>query len=230
MTVEPPFQRAIAAALESSDVLGLLSPPARSRVAAAGSGLTLEAGQLLCQAGDQGDAVYVVLEGEIEVLTRSEGGKPVRLSALGGGALIGEMAVLDGGPRSADMVAARRCRLWRVPRQALMNALEAEPKAAIALVAELSRRLRAANVAFEASSVLDLGGRLARLLLLEKRANDTVPLTQTEMARRLGASREKVNRKLHAWVAEGWVALTAAGVHLSETDALAAIIEKARQR
>jgi CRP/FNR family cyclic AMP-dependent transcriptional regulator len=227
---EPPFERAIAAALDASHVLHLLSGPARARLAAAGSPLALETGQFLCQAGDPGDAVYVVVEGEVEVLTRTEGGKPVRLSAHGGGALIGEMAALDGGPRSADMVAARRCRLWRLPRPALVDAFEGEPQAAMALVAELSRRLRAANAALEASSVLDLGGRLARLLLAAQGGRGLVAMTQTEMARRLGASREKVNRKLHAWVGEGWVELTPAGVRLVEANALEALIERARRR
>ena len=226
----PQSPQAVAIALDTSRVLHLLSAPARARLSESGSPLALEPGQFLCQAGDPGDAVYVVLEGEIEVLTRSEGGKPVRLSALGAGALVGEMAALDGGARSADMVAARRCRLWRLPRQALLDAFGAEPKAALALVAELSVRLRAANAALEASSVLDLGGRLARLLIQETRARGLIPLTQTEMARRLGASREKVNRKLHAWAAEGWVDVTAAGVRLLEADALRALIEKARRR
>jgi len=221
---------AVAAALEASGVLAWLSPAARARLAAAGSPLALETGQLLCQAGDPGDAAYIVLDGEVEVLVRSEGGKPVRLSSHRAGALIGEMAALDGGARSADMAAATRCRLWRLPRQALLDAFAAEPTAAVALVAELSRRLRAANAAFEASSLLDLGGRLARLVIQEAGARGLVPLTQTELARRLGASREKVNRKLHAWAAEGWVALSPAGVRLVEPDALAALIETARRR
>jgi CRP-like cAMP-binding protein len=219
-TIADAQDRAVRAAIDTSVVLHLLSVQARTRLAAAGSPVVLEPGQFLCQAGDPGDAVYIVLDGEIEVLTRSEGGKPVRLFSHGVGALIGEMAALDGGPRSADMTASTRCRLWRLPRQVLLTAFETEPKAALALISELSGRLRAANAAYEASSILDLGGRLSRLLLQEKRARNLVSLTQTEMARRLGASREKVNRKLHAWVAQGWVEVTPSGVRLLEADAL----------
>jgi CRP/FNR family cyclic AMP-dependent transcriptional regulator len=229
-TAGQPSPDAVTAALGASGVLHLLSERARARLAAAGSLLALEPGGYLCQAGDPGDAVYVVIAGEIEVLNRTEGGKTVRLFAHGPGALVGEMAALDGGKRSADMAATRRCRLWRIPRQALIDAFEAEPKAAVALVAELSGRLRAANAALEASAVLDLGGRLARLLIQAKGARGLIPLTQTELARRLGASREKVNRKLHAWAADGWVELTPSGVRLVETDALAALIERARRR
>ena len=219
-----------AAALGESVVFSLLSNSARSRMAAAGSPLALESGEILCQADDAGDALYVVLEGEIEVSTRTEGGRQVRLASLGRGALAGEMAALDGGLRSADMVAARRSRLWRIPRTALLEALCAEPSAAVALVAELSQRLRAANAALEASSLLDLGARIARLVLQEANARAVVALTQTEIARRLGASREKVNRKLHAWATEGWVEITPAGVRLLATDSLGALVERSRRR
>ena len=221
---------AVAAALGEGAVFQVLSEAVRSRMAAAGSPLELSAGAFLCQAGDAGDALYVVLEGQIEVLNRSEGGRQVRLASLGRGALAGEMAALDGGARSADMVAARRSRLWRIPRSAVLAALQAEPAAAVALVAELSRRLRKANAALEASSLLDLGARVARLALQEANARGVVALTQTEIARRLGASREKVNRKLHEWVGSGWVEITPSGVRLLEANSLAALIERSRRR
>ncbi|MEI9892222.1 MAG: Crp/Fnr family transcriptional regulator [Caulobacteraceae bacterium] len=119
------------------------------------------------------------------------------------GSLIGEMAALDGASRSADVVAARRCQLWRISRTALLGALKAHPDAALALLAELSGRLRAANAALELVSRRDLEAQLAFLLLAERNRTGLVVLTQTEMARRIGFSREKVNRRLHAWAAVG---------------------------
>jgi CRP/FNR family cyclic AMP-dependent transcriptional regulator len=196
----------------------------------AGVAVTRDAGETLCQAGDKGDAFYVVLEGEIEVLSRSEGGRQVRLAALRPGALAGEMAALDGGARSADMVASRRSLLWRIPRAALLGALSLEPKAALTVVAELSRRLRAANELIETSAFLDLGGRLAKLLLSEVAPHRFVALTQTEIARRIGASREKVNRKLHEWARLGWIEITPQGVRLLQPDALSGLIEANRRR
>lgn len=208
-----PLER-IAAALARGEVLGLLPEDARRRLARAGAPVDLIPGELLCQAGDPGDAVYVILDGELEVRRLSAAGRELRLVALGPGALAGEMAVLDGGARSADIVASRRAHLWRVPRQALLEALEAEPRALLALVAELSRRLRAVNAALEARSTLDLGGRLAGLLMAEQTGRGLVPLSQGELARRLGASREKVNRKLREWSASGWVETTPAGLRI----------------
>src|SRR5579871_945466 len=94
----------VAAALGEGAVFRVLSAEVRVRMAAAGSSLELAPGAFLCQAGDAGDALFVVLEGEIEVLNRTEGGRQVRLASLGRWALAGEMATLDGGARSADMV------------------------------------------------------------------------------------------------------------------------------
>lgn len=189
---------------------------------AAGSALTLESGGVLCQRGDPGDAIFVVLEGEIEILIGSTEGREIRLASFGPAAVVGEMAALDGGSRSTDMVATRRSRLWRIPREPLIEALRADPAASVALVAELARRLRAANAEMESVRILDLGGRLAQLLLTVAAEKTLVPLTQTEMARRLGASREKINRKLNAWAREGWVALGASGVRLLDRSALIA--------
>ena len=195
-----------------------------SALAAGGSALALEPGALLCQQGDPGDAVFVVLEGEVEIRTSSLEGVQVRFASFGPGAVIGEMAALDGGVRSTDMVAARRSRLWRIPRALLTGALTAEPKAAVALVSELAGRLRLANAALEAMRTLDLGGRLAQLLLETVGARGLAPLTQTEIARRLGASREKVNRKLNAWARRNWVELSPAGVRVIERQTLAELV------
>jgi len=213
----------VVAALAASEVLHHLSAAAAERLAAAGSPVSLAAGALLCRAGDPGDAVFVVLEGQVEARMDSAAGREMRLVGLGAGQIVGEMAALDGGRRSADIVAATRARLWRIPRAALVTALEAEPKIAVALIVELSHRLRAANAALEAETLLDLGGRLARLLLAEQRGRGLVSLTQTEMARRLVASREKVNRKLHEWVRHGWVEIASGGVRLTDVERLRAL-------
>ena len=216
---------AVLTSLARSPVLAHFSQGGLERLAASGGWLALEPGELLFQAGDPGDAVYVVVDGEVEVRNSTPDGRDVRLVALGPGALVGEMAALDGGPRSADVAATRRARLWRIARGAMLAALEAEPKAAVALVIELSARLRVADGAISDKTVLDLAGRLARLLLTEAGASGLVALTQTEIGRRLGFSREKVNRKIHEWVREGWVEVAPAGIRMLAPDRLEALIE-----
>ncbi len=207
-------------------MLARLSAAGLQRLAASGGWVALEPGELLFLEGDPGDAVFVVVEGEVEVRNSTPGGRDIRLVAMGPGYLVGEMAALDGGPRSADIAATRRSRLWRIPRPALLSALETEPKAAVALVVELSARLRATDAAISDRTVLDLAGRLARLLLAEQSQSGLVVLTQTEIGRRLGLSREKINRKLHEWGREGWVEVAAAGVRVLAPDRLESLIVK----
>lgn len=212
----------VGSALARSSVLGRLEEAARLALVAAGSQIDLSAGGILVQAGDAGDAAFVLIEGELEVRRQSPDGREVRITALKPGAVVGEMAVLDGAPRSADVVASRRSTLWRIPRAALLSLLENDAKAAVALLEELSRRLRLADKELENARLLDLGGRLARLLLQEQTSRGVIPMTQTEMARRLGHSREKVNRKLAAWSSAGWVAVTREGVRILDPGRLGA--------
>ncbi len=216
----------VLASLARSPVLAHFSPIGLERLAASGAWLGLEPGEVLFQAGDPGDAVYVVVDGEVEVRNSTPGGRDIVLVALGPGALVGEMAALDGGPRSADIAATRRSRLWRISRQALLEALESEPKAAVALVVELSGRLRAADADIGDKTVLGLAGRLARLLLAEAPPQGLVAMTQTDIGRRLGYSREKVNRRLNAWAREDLVALTPAGVRVLDGEGLQALIAR----
>ncbi len=216
---------AIAASLAKSALFAPLTPARRQKLVGEGSVLNLNAQTILFEKGAPGDALYVLIEGEVEVCVSTEDGRSVRMAALGPGAVIGEMAVLDGGARSADCTATRRSRLLRISRDAALAALEAEPKALLALLAEMSRRLRAADGALEDAALLDLGGRLARLLLAEAGNGDLVALAQGEMARRIGASREKVNRKLQSWKASDWIGIGKSGVRLLRKDKLAGLIE-----
>jgi CRP-like cAMP-binding protein len=218
----------VEAALAKAELMAALSPTTRARLAKQGSPCTVEPGKLLFAKGDKGDALYVLLEGEVEVRTSTEAGKDVRIAALKPYAVIGEMAVLDGGVRSADICAIRRSRLLRIGRDQALAALESEPKALLKLIGELSRRLRHADAALEDAHVLDLGGRLAQRLLEEAGDGASIALTQTELARRIGASREKVNRKLHEWADDGWIAMGRAGIKIAARDKLKALIQDAR--
>ncbi|MDB5442091.1 MAG: transcriptional regulator, Crp/Fnr family [Phenylobacterium sp.] len=215
-----PQTRQVAAALHAGGFLGALSGDACDRLAESGRAVDLAMGAVLSQAGDPGDAMFIVLEGELEVRTVSPGGRETRLVALGPGAVAGEMAALDGGLRSADMVASRRTRLWRIPRHALLETLRTAPEVALALLSELSARLRRTNSDLEVRATEDLGGRLARLLGREQGPRGLVALSQSELARRLGASREKVNRKLQGWVADGVVEVTPSGIRILSAEGL----------
>lgn len=216
---------AASAALSKSTLFARMAETTRGQLAAAGSTVSLQPGASLFFKGDPGDALYVVLEGEIEISAASADGRIVRIAALGAGAVIGEMAVLDGGGRSADATATRRTRLMRIGRDIVLQALTSEPAALLALAVELSHRVRSADQALESAALLDLGGRLARVLLQEAGNSGLVALPQTELARRIGASREKVNRKLGAWRDEGWISIGKAGIRIEAPAALQALVQ-----
>jgi CRP-like cAMP-binding protein len=218
----------VEAALAKTALMTALSEATRARLAKQGAAVSIEPGGLLFAQGDPGDALYVLLEGEVEVRTSNQAGRDVRIAALKPYAVIGEMALLDGGARSADIAAIRRSKLLRISRDQAIAALESEPKALLHLLAEMSRRLRAADAALEDAHLLDLGGRLAQRLLDEAGAGTSIALTQTEIARRIGASREKVNRKLHDWADSGWISISRSGVKLLERDELKALIARDR--
>ena len=218
----------VEAALAKAELMAALSEATLKRLAKQGQPCTVESGKLLFAKGDKGDALYVLLEGEVEVRVSTEAGKDVRMASLKPPALIGEMAVLDGGTRSADICAIRKSRFLRIHRDQAIAALESEPKALLKLIAEMSRRLRHADAALEDAHTLDLGGRLALRLMEEAGDSTSVTLTQTELARRIGASREKVNRKLHEWVDEGWISMGRAGIKLLARDKLKALIQESR--
>jgi CRP-like cAMP-binding protein len=226
--MNPKDHAQIEAALARAELMAHMSQAARARLIEGGAIVSVEPGSLLFAKGDPGDALYVMIEGEVEVRTSKVSGRDVRLAALKPFALIGEMAVLDGGERSADICAIRRTRLLRISREAARAALETEPKALLDLVGELIRRLRAANTGLEDAALLDLGARLAQRLLDEAGDGALVTLTQTELARRIGASREKVNRKLHEWVDEGWISMGRAGIKITARDKLKSLIQESR--
>ena len=190
-------------------VFASLSPRVRERLAEAGTLMMLERGARLFSRGDPGDAVYLLLAGELEVSLPQLEGDSVWLAQLGPGSLVGDMALLDGEVRSADVIAARRCRLLRLSRTPFITALEQEPTAAMRLLSFALQRLRATNARLEQTASLDVGSRLARFLLGEPQPNTR---SQGEIAAMIGASRESVNRRLGRWRALKIIDVTRRGI------------------
>ena len=209
----------IASSLARNPVFAVLSEARRRYLAGAGAPIRLEPGAPLFLAGDEADAVFVVLSGEVDIAVPTADGRDVWLAKLGAGALVGEMGVLDGGARSADVRAVPRTELWRIGRSAVLQTLRDEPSSALQLLAMMARRLRMTDLLLQEMALLDLGGRLSRMLLEAEGA--TVALSQGEMARLIGASRERVNRKLAEWRSQGWIDVGAYGVKILNRAALA---------
>jgi CRP/FNR family cyclic AMP-dependent transcriptional regulator len=174
---------------------------------------------------DASDAAYAIIVGEVEVTIEGMDGRTVFIARLGAGTVIGEMGVLDGSPRSADARATRKCELVRIDRKLVTDALAEEPGAAMALLGVMARRLRDTDALVERTSSMDLGKRLARLLL-DEGANGRIIYNQSDLAHLVGASREAVNRKLSRWRKMKYVELNHTGLHVLDRPALIALCKR----
>jgi CRP-like cAMP-binding protein len=211
--------------LAKNAVFAVLSPARRRMLAESGGPIQLVKGQRLFKRGDTPDAAYAIISGEIEVTIEGPDGRAVFLARLGAGTVVGEMGVLDGVERSTDVIATRKTELWRITRKLVIDALTEEPGSALALLSVLARRLRDTDALVDRTASMDLGKRLARLLL-EESAHGKIIYNQSDLAHLVGATREAVNRKLSRWRKTKWVELNHTGLHVLDRPALMAVCKR----
>jgi CRP/FNR family cyclic AMP-dependent transcriptional regulator len=151
----------------------------------------------------------------VKISQSSPDGKERTLALLGPGDVFGELALLDGGPRSADAVVAEDAELLVVPRDEFLTFVMEQPQVAMSLLVVLSQRLRHTNLLVHDAAFFDVRGRLARVLLELARAEKgpeadgalvCPQLTQSELASMVGVTRESINKWLRHYVKSGTVA------------------------
>jgi len=161
---------------------------------------------------DPGDALYVVAQGQVKVVLIGEDGREVILSVLGEGEFFGEMALIDDEPRSAHVIAMEDSTLLVIRREEFQGQLEQTPGIALALLRELSRRLRRADEKVGSLVLLDVNGRVAQLLLdlAEEAGSDRITrrLTHHTIAQMIGSSRETVSRTMREFVDKGAIGVS----------------------
>jgi len=165
----------------------------------------LASGERLFEQGEAGDAAYVVIAGAIRVSAMGDDEDEIVLALLGPGEAFGELALIDGAPRSAGAEAAEPSELLVILREPFLAWLASEPAASQAVMRTLTRRLRATNEALADSSFLDVRQGLAKQLLPLGAARDGARLviTQQQLAQLLGVTREAVNEALRRLEDEG---------------------------
>ena len=211
--------------LAKNAVFAVLSAQRRKALAQTGAAIQLTKGERLFSRGDAADAAYAIISGEVEVTITGPDGRDVFIARLNAGTVVGEMGVLDGVPRSADARATRKTELWRIEARLVHDALTQEPGSALALLGVFARRIRDTDALVERNSSMDLGKRLARLLL-EEGANGKIIYNQSDLAHLVGATREAVNRKLSRWRKSNWVELNHTGLHILDRHALLALCKR----
>jgi CRP-like cAMP-binding protein len=211
--------------LAKNAVFAVLSPARRKMLVQSGGSVQLSKGDKLFTRGDAANAAYAIISGEVEVTIEGPDGRSVYIARLGAGTVVGEMGVLDGVARSADAHATRKTELWRVDAKLVHDSLTEEPGSALALLGVFARRIRDTDALVERNSSMDLGKRLARLLL-EEGASGKIIYNQSDLAHLVGATREAVNRKLARWRKDKFVELNHTGLHILDRAALLSLCKR----
>ena len=175
---------------------------------------TFKTRDVVLRKGDPAQQIYIIAKGRLKTITAGGEGRQAALSIMGPGEVFGEVAALDGQPRSATITALEPCELLIIQRNDFFYFLERNPKAAIKLLEVLAGRLRRLSERVEDSTFLEIPGRLAKQLLrLGRQYGTTSPqgtrielkLSQQELGDLVGATRESVNKQLRAWEGEGLI-------------------------
>jgi len=194
---------------ETTQLLSRLPTHLATNLFASATPVKLAADQVLFLADDPGDSCYCVEDGLLKVTMVSRSGTERILSFISRGGIVGELAILDGLPRSASVVAVRDTVLSRLSRAEFDAFAEEHPELYKSLITLLTQRLRETNVAVAAGSFLSLRGRVARTLLEladhfgREVGSDRVivrhKIGQSDLAAMTGIARENLSRILKDW-------------------------------
>jgi CRP/FNR family transcriptional regulator, cyclic AMP receptor protein len=180
---------------------------ALAEVASRATRQSYQRGDMVFAETDPADALYITVSGRIAIGNRSVDGRESVLDLMDPGDLFGEMAMFDGKGRSAGARALESSEVVRVPFEPVRAHFETHAKALWSVITLLMDRLRSANEAIADSVFLDVTGRTAKRLLEIAGTSDefSLPITQEELASMIGASRERVNKAIAAFIRLGWL-------------------------
>jgi CRP/FNR family cyclic AMP-dependent transcriptional regulator len=160
-------------------------------------------GEIIYHRDDPGQVLFIIREGKVRIYISSPEGQEVTLAVLGPGDYHGELALLDGHPRSASAITLEAVEVYALQRSDFINAVMRHPRIAVGVMTVLSRRLRKTDSMVEDLLFLDVHGRVAKKLLdLAEQHGVQTPdgilidmrLTQADLAALVGSSRESVNK------------------------------------
>jgi CRP/FNR family cyclic AMP-dependent transcriptional regulator len=178
-------------------------------------------GSIIMAAGDPTDSLYIILSGRLKVMMSDADGKEVILSILGPGEFFGEMGLIDDNPRSASVVAIEPCELLAITRRDFKKCMTDNAEMAMAVMRGLVRRLREADRKIGSLALLDVYGRVARLLLDMSETVDgqkmvTKRLPKQDIAKMIGASREMVSRVMKDLQVGGFIEMRGSTILLRD--------------
>ena len=205
--------------------------PALAALAAVARWRNFDAGQTVLEAGDPARDIFFIATGDLRIITRSHAGQEIILNELGPGQFFGEIAAIDGGPRSAGVVALTRCRICVIAAEPFMGFALATPEASLHVMRILAGLVREKDARLLELTVLPVRPRLIALLLRMARPHGdgglvvSPPRPHHELAARMGTGREVVSRTLSALQRDGLVTPGRGGLVLPEPKRLKAEVE-----
>jgi CRP/FNR family transcriptional regulator, cyclic AMP receptor protein len=177
---------------------------------------------VIMAAGDAIDSLYIVISGRLKVMMGDADGKEVILSLIGPGEFFGEMGLIDDSPRSASVVAIEPCELLAITKRDFRKCLQENFEMSMTVMRGLVRRLREADRKIGSLALLDVYGRVARLLLdMAENVNGekivTKRLPKQDIAKMIGASREMVSRVMKDLQTGGYIEVRGSSIVLRDT-------------
>lgn len=216
-------------------VLGLLEARDLDHLLAFALETHFPAGAAIFLRGDTGHSLMVIVEGQVKISVTASDGREAVLAILQTGDILGEMAIIENKPRSADATALSPCRMLVLHQRDFIPLLERDAKVAIRLLGLLGERLRRTSALLEARMLHHLPERLAKALLdlCESAGSDCppgarleLPLRQKVFASMLGTSRETLNKQLHAWANDGLIRIRRGSIIIEQPEKLAELVDR----
>ena len=186
----------------------------------------VQRGTAIFRKGDAGSELIAILSGSVKISAPGADGREAVLNLIREGEIFGEIALLDGRPRTADAVAMSDCELMVIERREFTALLREHPELAFKVIEILCARLRQTSEQVEDLMFLDLPTRLAKAVSrLVDEAGGAWPrkisITQRELSQLIGMSRESTNKQLRSWAQAGWIRLERGSIVVLRPDALA---------
>ena len=224
--------RPVLDSLAAIPFFGGLDPGALERVAAGMRARRFRRGEVIFHIGDPGDALFVILSGEVKISLPSETGDEAILATLRSGDVFGELALLDGAPRSASATALSATETVVLPRDRFRELIATEAGVRDALLASIAGELRRLTRHVEELHFLDITGRLAALLVRIAQEGGTptddgsvrlrTNLTQADLASMVGCTRQSVNKLLGQFTDDGLIRLERDAIVVADVNGLIA--------
>ena len=198
--------------LRAIPIFAEIDESALARIARLGVRKKYKKSNMILLEEEAGNALFVIVSGKVKIVRTDDDGREVILSILGESDFFGEMSMLDGLARSASAVATSKAELFMTHRQDFLKLLHDYPPVTVALLQELTMRLRKADSQIKSLSLKDATGRVANVVLQladdigvirKGRVEiDDMPLQQ-DLANMAGTSRETISRTMHTFIKKG---------------------------